>query len=333
MFHDLLHQIPFEIHIVAAVVLAAGVVIWAFGHRLLRPGLVLAGMVVGAAFGFVATGFINEAAPAWIVVLIAAGVFGVISIAAYRFVMSALLAGCLAVALPLGFYAYTEISGRYEGQPGEPISAEELRLPLGESGAEDGTLNGDESFEEKTRDLALEKAKEELRKQWEQLAQDLKRMMPNGGGGDDDDTTIDIASLDENAGDETTLSEDSTNDSEWRTHWRSTIDLIASTVKIRWQDAPAGQKWGMVLCAVAGAIGGFLAGMLVPGVSAAIVTATTGAAFILTGVLWLGTRIGIPQDWLQPSSATFVLIVWILVAALGILVQFKLKGRKKADNT
>lgn len=331
MFHDLLHQIPFEIHIVAAVVLVAGVVIWAFGHRLLRPGLVLAGMVVGAAFGFVATGFINEAAPAWIVVLIAAGVFGVISVAAYRFVMSALLASCLAVALPLGFYAYTEISGQYEGQPGEPISAEELRLPLGEDGDEDGGSSEDGSFENKTRELALEKAKEELRKQWEQLAQDLKRMMPNGE--DESTDTIDVASLEDSGGEEGGSLDASANDSEWRTHWRSTIDLIASTVKIRWQDAPAGQKWGMVLCAVAGAIGGFLAGMLVPGVSAAIVTATTGAAFILTGVLWLGTRIGIPQDWLQPSSATFVLIVWILVAALGILVQFKLKGRKKADNT
>jgi len=217
------------------------------------------------------------------------------------------------------------MTGQYEGQPGEPISTDEIALPLGEEQAAVGSSldRGD----------AVRIAREELQRQWEKLSKDLKDMMPGGSG--DSGTGGDVDVEGESSNESASSSESSGVEPSWRTHWRKTVELVGSEARIRWKDAPAGQKWGMVFAGVLGAVGGFLAGMIVPSASSAIVTAVAGAGIMMTSVLWLGTRIGIPEDWLKPSSATTVLVVWLIVAFLGVVVQLVLRSRakNKADNT
>jgi len=126
MIPDLLESMPVSAHGAVALVLLAGAVVWIFGRRLFRPMLVLAAAVFGAGVGFVA----GAAIPHEWSILWPVGLGAVIAmlgaIVAYRFVMAMLLALSLGLAAPLGFFAYAELTGMYEGEPASEISDEQL---------------------------------------------------------------------------------------------------------------------------------------------------------------------------------------------------------------
>lgn len=126
MIPDLLESMPVSAHGVVAASLLAGVVVWIFGRRLFRPMLVLASAIFGAGLGLLAGAMLpHEWSILWPVGL-GAALGALVAIMAYRFVMAALLALSLGLATPLGFFAYAELTGMYEGQPPSEISDDEL---------------------------------------------------------------------------------------------------------------------------------------------------------------------------------------------------------------
>ncbi len=126
MIPDLLESMPISAHGAVAAALLAGIVVWIFGRRLFRPMLVLASAIFGAGMGLLAGAVIpHEWSILW-PVGIGAVVGALVAIMAYRFVMAALLALSLGLAAPLGFFAYAELTGMYEGQAPSEIGDDEL---------------------------------------------------------------------------------------------------------------------------------------------------------------------------------------------------------------
>ncbi len=294
---DLLQRIPVGVHLVVIVSLLVGIIIWAFGYRLLRPTLVMTGMVFGAMIGFLSLGFLSQSVPSWVPIAIGAGVAGGVAILGYRFVLSFMLAVCLGFACPLGYYTYTEITGQYAGQAGEPITADDLILPLSDEAAETY-----ENVRDQVRDL-------------EKTARDVI-------GANSDTTDSKPESDASEIEDESSFP--------WRTKLRESLEMLASSSKDHWLDAPASQKWGIIGSTAIGIAAGFLVAVFMPSTSAAIVTSLTGGLIIFVSGIWLGTRLSLPIGWIKPESATGTLAMWFIIAFIGLIVQLSFR-RKKTD--
>ncbi len=304
MVYELIHAIPAQIHLLIVLVFGAGLLIWAFGHRLLRPMMVLGGAVAGSGIGLVASGYLPESIDFWIPIVAGAAVFGLIAIAAYRMVMAWSLALVLAVVCPLGYYTYTELSGQFDGQPGEPLEDAELVLNLGEDAKESGEES--EGFDLEDLRKSTEKAKE--------LLADI--LDPDEENAEDSD------------GDDEPLIPDT-----WRLKMRETIATLGDTVSTHWKDAPSSQKLGVVIAGLAGLLGGLAAGILVPSASSAIVTSFAGALMMLTSGMWLATRFDVPIDMIRPESATGSLTWWLSLSVVGLIFQFVLSGKKSKSKS
>lgn len=313
MITDLIEQIPASIHVIVAGAFFSGLVIWAFGHRLVRPMMVLGGLVAGSALGFLVVGFLPETIPFWVPVAGGALVLGVFAIATYRLTMSWTLAVCLAMACPLGYYTYTEIAGTYAGQAGEPVGVDEL---LGTSSVGEREASGDSSGADGETGSPLEFSTDDLKKSAEEGIKRVKDILGQGG----DDSADGDGAEDETA--KPIIPES------WRQSLRDTLSYLWTTVGNKWQDAPGGQKLGIVASTLAGLVGGFIAGVLMPSVSAAIVTAFSGSLIMLLSGFWLGTKLSLPGiDSVKPESATASLSWWLGLAMLGLLMQLILRSR------
>lgn len=294
MFEDVLQSMPISLHALAAIALISGGVILIFGRRLLRPGLVLAGLVTGAAIGLVAGSLLPYDWSIWWPIGIGSLVFAGVAIAAYRFVMAALLAVALGVAAPLGFFTYAELTGLYEGQAGSPISDEELLLP------------------------ELREPLNRLDQIAKEYAQRLDEISKTGA------LPIGESSTDEGR--------ESVDEPEWRERWDAIVEAIGATASDQWNDAPGEQKWITILCGAGGVVSGFVLGALVPGFAGSIATSLAGSLIIVVSGYWLGIRTGLPIENLVPDSAAKWLAVWLALAIIGLAIQFSL-GTKKADKT
>ena len=315
MITDLIEQIPDSVHGIVVGAFLSGLVIWAFGHRLVRPMMVLAGLVAGSALGFLVIGFLPETIPFWIPVAGGALVLGVFAIATYRLAMSWTLAVCLAIACPLGYYTYTEIAGTYAGQPGEEISVDEL-LGTSTNGG-DGDASDAANDENGETSSPLEFSTEDLKKSAEEGIKRVKDILGQPGddtaGGEDPEEREPAKPI---------IPES------WRKSLRDTLSYLWTTAGDKWQDAPGGQKLGIVASTLAGLIGGFIAGVLMPSVSAAIVTAFSGSLIMLLSGFWLAAKLSLPGvDSVKPQSATASLSWWLGLAMLGLFMQIILRTR------
>lgn len=307
-YTEVLTSLPWGVHVGLGLILAAGVTIWAFGKHLLKPTLILAAMATGASVGFVAAAFMPETVSS----LWSAGagvvVFGLVALAVYRFLMAAMLAICLGLACPLGYFTYAELTGMYRDQPGAEISDEELTWGSSSSDG-DATVSG---VIRQAAEKTAQKADDFIRKQ-----QDILSGKDSDGGGDGAAT--------DNSSD---------NDGAGRPSWRSRFNVmmrqIAREIGNNWKDAPGVQKVASVLAAFAGIVVGILLGIIAPKLSGAVVTSLVGSLVILGSGSLLALRYDLPVASLGLGSMTGKLAWWFGFSILGLLIQFKCI-RHKAD--
>ncbi|GEM_PF-3929190 len=116
----------------------------------------------------------------------------------------------------------------------------------------------------------------------------------------------------------------------WRQRLEDTVNFVLKTAAQNWSDAPGSQKAMTILFAACGVVGGIVFGVLMPTLSASIVTSLAGSLIILTSGYWLATRSGLSLDSIAPQSAAMTLALWLSVAVIGLFIQLSL-GVKKAD--
>ena len=306
-FQNLIQQLPTQIYLVVGIAFIIGIIIWALGNRLLRPMMLLIGVVAGSSIGFIISGYFPDTVSAIFPVAGGALLFGIIALAVYRMAMSVTLALCLALACPLAYYTYTEIAGTYEGQSGEPLTADDLKLPL--TAANEGITS--------TSDIIPNISSNDLKKATDTSKKIVKDLLSTQSDADSDDAT-------QNENTKPLIPES------WRKTMRNSISLVSTTAQNHWHDAPAAQKLGIVVAALAGLLGGFFAGVLLPSASAAIVTALTGSIIMLISGFWIATRFSFPWiDSIRPHSATASLTWWLALSIIGLFIQMTASKRKK----
>jgi hypothetical protein len=109
------------------------------------------------------------------------------------------------------------------------------------------------------------------------------------------------------------------------------LQALGSELQSRWTALPARSRFIVLLSGVAGLGIGFLTGLVMPARSAAAVTAAFGSAVWIPSGVWLSSVLDLPGRGLLDLGPTVWLAAWVVVAAIGFVVQMTGTARRKGD--
>jgi len=317
---SLLEALPGEAHITMAVALVAGLVLWLYGARLLRPMFVVLGLALGGLIGLVVPPSIGITAvggvAGWLIGLGAGSVIGlVVALVLLKIAITFSAGLALAVAGFLGGLVYLQYADLppIEGEPaGEEVAAAEP-----EEGRADRTY---------VNPLTGERVP--FRGLLPQSVPSPADDAEQGGGGDSP------GEAPETEADGRTPSE--------------RVLLVAARVRAVLSEAAdfAGEQWSrlnarerlLLLGSTTSAFAvGLLLGLALPKRSSALVTALFGSAVWLSSAVWLIQGIG-PLSRVRPlveeRSPTTWAIVWGVIALIGLAAQvggLAKRGKPRTD--
>ncbi|MGI9014706.1 MAG: hypothetical protein ACR2GY_10710 [Phycisphaerales bacterium] len=308
---DVLSRLPIEGVLGAALVVLIGLLLWAFGRRILKAAIVTCGLALGAAIGWFGAAYAEGLPlPPWAIAAAFAVVLGFMAWLSYRPAMALFLAIVLAALCPLLVIAWSSIRG---------IEAFPQPAHMQDAGSDE--VDTSRSLMEEIRELE-ERARnadnivQEARDLLKERGRDAMGMNETDADADDDDATAEAAAL---------------------PPWREQLDVVVSRartlIRERWEAADPGIRRSILLSVACGAILGLLIGLVAPGFTASLVTATIGSAMLLFGGSVLTASLGgtsAELPWL-PRSAIAWASVWLALSVIGIAIQWTFRPRS-VDN-
>lgn len=328
---DLFSQMPGGGLIVAVAGVLIGLTLWVVGHRVLRPGFSLIGVIFGAGVGWIAAAFIPFEVPAWLPAIFVGIVFGILAWVSFRLTMAVALAMVFGLAAPLGVWSWAQYKGvaAFDVPPPRE-SPDTLELPLeATEGLPDDLV----------RDLTTDPNRllEELQKSnldlYEEIRKRLDEWLPKPPGentpdGEGEPGTSETGESGSSGSANPLPAEPPAWVKESERVIRESIEKIIET----WQNQPPGVRWSMSVSAISGILFGLLLGLAAPAAGAGLVTALTGSLLWMACGWVLAVRFG-AENWpfVPQSSATWV-IAWAAISIIGLGIQWTLP-HKRADKT
>lgn len=329
---DLFAQMPGGGLIVAVAGVLIGLTLWVVGHKVLRPGFALIGLIFGAGVGWIASAFIPFDVPPWLPAIFVAIIFGILAWVSFRLTMAIALALVFGFAAPMGVWAWAQYRG---------IAAFEVP-----SQQDPGTLPA-EATEGLPDDLVRElnedpqRLLEELQQSnldlYEEIRKRLDEWLPKPPGSETGDGTGDTSGGDPTTEGGTTSGGGSANPlpaepPPWVTEServiRETIDRIIET----WQNQAPGVRWSMTVSAISGVLFGLLLGLAAPAAGAGLVTALIGSLIWMACAWVLAVRFGAESWPFVPQTTAHWVIGWAAISIIGLGIQWTLP-RKRADKS
>jgi hypothetical protein len=287
---QVIQDLPWPGLIPVVLLLVVGLVLWAAGRRVLKTGFAAAGLILGGVIGYAAGGL-----DALANMNIPAWVFGIVTAVVGAIIFAAAYRLVLAGAIAILLAALAPL--------GVWTAAELGVLPVGDQQVAQNPLfaEGNAPSDPET-------------------SSDLQEWI-DGVMGDPDDEPAppeeEAAADGDESVSETLL--------EW---WGRANQILVSASATVWRETPASMRWTVVAAAAVGALLGLVFGAAAPSLSASIVTALGGSVIMLSSGLVLVTHVNIPYtDWM-PTTATPLLIWWVVLAVIGLGVQWMLRARR-----
>jgi hypothetical protein len=304
--------IPSAILLVALFGLVSGVVLLFHGGRLLRPGFVMIGGVLGSAVGAVYLPAINPqigGIPSAYIGLAAGLLFGSLAaVIMYRFAMAV----CAAVVVGIGAVLTTLVALSH--MPGAiPPAGTELRLNdlgLSRDSAEPSALLQSKQAQDVIRSQVESKVR-----QWSDRIKDAAKTYEKSTAGKDpvgrasNDPPLDVL-----------RSSDPSHTGESGAVERA-AKTITDHLATRWQALPERSRLILAAAWMAGAFVGFLLGLVLPRKAAAAVTSLVGAAILLVSLTRVSEALITDPHRLLNMGATGWLGAWLALSALGLFIQ------------
>lgn len=317
-----LTELPVAGLIPVLVLLAAGAALWAFGSRILRPGLALLAAAAGGAAGWAVAEAAQVGVPPWAVAAAGAMILGVVAWAGYRLALAAALAGVGAVLAPLLVWTAAEagvfrVEESIEGSPEVTAATPREEGPLF---FHDGTVGS---------------AKPQAATDSNGKSDDPAR----GLGGDLAPFVRKALGIDAEPGDTAALLDAGSTvvlDEKVREHVeqaRGFAQELLAAGERAWQQTPEGLRPTLIGAAIMGAILGLVLGGLMSKTAAALLTTTAGSLMALAALWALTARIGFAEASWRPggmgSPGTWA-AWWLIIAAAGLIIQFMTRTADKA---
>jgi hypothetical protein len=291
-----IQNLPLAGLIPVVLLLLVGVVLWAAGRKVLRAGFAAAGLIVGGGIGWIVADASGIGLAPWIPALVLGIILACVAALGYRVAVAGALALVIGVAAPLAVGTIAEI----QGVENSMLRSEPVQEP------EEG--EGSQS------------APEDDPADW--LEDDESPLL----GGDIDDEDLRTHLL----GDDFEMTE---REEEMIEDARSFAQQLADGIKAWWAERPERLRPMILGAAVLGILFGVLIGALAPIASASVVTAFGGSLLWLTSLRIALVQFGEPIAGWLPRGATALLIIWVVVALIGVTIQwiFRPKPADKAD--
>lgn len=306
------------------IVLFLGLGLWVLGRRLARPACAVSGVVLGALGGLLVAELLQEHGAFAIPLVVGAGIAGGL-IAALLFRVWMAMSGALVFALlvPAAMVVWhgappVPEQGQQPEPPQQPESAppnadpdDEATAPPADEPTAEGMLGWLEDFF----GIDLEEV--------EQVPGKVQRQLDEAP---DPDEAEDAAPLRDTAGDRLGSAID-----HGRERARGWYERSRDRLAAWWGDLSPGAKRGLAIGAGIGALLGLTLGLALPYTAAAVQSALAGAILMFLPLRLLVERHA--PDWtgLLPQSPRAVLIWLGLITLLGVILQWTLFRKRRAD--
>ena len=318
-----LRDLPWGAHALAAGALATGLILWLIGRRVLKPMVVVLFLLLGSAVGFVAlpmTGLAGSVS-VYVGMLVGAAVGALMGVLLYKFAMAVGLGLVLGVAAPLTAAAVMSFTADHYAPRTTPPPATAPGAP--EEDALTREPDGDADWDR----LPAELTEEVIRRQIDNLRRQLKGEDPV------EDASPAEAAPDEKAADVRALEDVMRTGAE---RVRAFGEAVAKDVAVGWGQLTPRLRLILTGSAGVGLALGIILGVVLPGWSAGLVTALLGAGVWLAAGSWLALAVGAPGSEHLQRPAREWLVIWLIVAALGVAAQWiglvRSKRRKKGKD-
>lgn len=302
-------SLPWAAHALAAGALAAGIVLWLIGRRVLKPMVVVLCALLGGAIGFVAIPMtvLSGSVSVYVGLVVGLAAGALLGALLYKFSMAIGLGLVLGVAAPLTVAAAMSFRAPDGGASGPTdVFAEKPAAPQGDAGEPDGDAESD-GFPARVTEEVIRRQIDNLRKQLEgdgSAPEEAKGEPAEGSAPSDDSKALEDV-------------------------MRSTGERIeafgravASDVATGWGELAPRHRLMLTGSAGVGLAMGIILGIVIPGWSAGMVTALLGAGIWLCAGSWLAIAAGMPGVEHLHRPAREWLLIWLGVAALGMVVQW-----------
>lgn len=285
--------------VVVIAILICGLLMWAFGGRLVKPMYGFLFGVAGAAAGLFVPAMIGFSVSPYIGIGVGAMVGVLAGLLLFRISMATALATTGGILAPLIAAAVMWLNPAGADGAGTPLSGDELFL----SGVPRDTdaNNGGAAPDDDTLDFALD------------------TFFGTNGAGEPSDND-EIGDEDEAVNDAVEAAAALARTAAERL--RAFVTELAGEARATWNELPGDQQLVLGVAAVLGGLAGFLLGLSFPAKVAAV-----GSAFIGAGI-WtpIGAKLlrdfAVPGASALPESARGWLALWLIVAAIGLALQW-----------
>ncbi|MEM1328955.1 MAG: hypothetical protein AAGG07_00190 [Planctomycetota bacterium] len=286
--------LPPELAAASAALTLVGLVLWAFGEKVVKFSASAIGMLMGGAGGLLAAAALHPdpfgPVPSPLVGLAVGSLIGLVAaLVTLRFVVGATATIAFAAAGLLGVTAYRQITAP---PPDERVVQIDDGSPSGI--AQDGA--------ESERPPLIEGVP---------IVEDL-----------DDETLRDLAA--EQDADEQTRA------AAQAERLRRFVNALGDEAQDLWDSVPQPDRAASLAGAAIGAAIGLLLGSTMPRRSAAAITALAGAALWLANGRLLLLSTGTELSWIASPGAAAALLVWLGAAAVGLGIQIR-RMKKPSD--
>jgi hypothetical protein len=293
--HDLsttLRELPWSAMIPIGLLMVVGLLLWAAGRRLLRPGFVIIGLGLGGVVGWMIGDSLTITFSAWFIAAGSAVALGVFAALSYRMTIIAALAGICGLLAPL---AVLTLAHEGSGAQAQAATAPNSSMAAGLAPAltNAGFMSGlREILDMQARDA--QRSGSTNVSQWQAALKDR--------GTINDNAEVHLQQI------------------------QSVSRSLIEAGKTAWGQTPERLRPSLIASGVIGSIAGLLLGILAPMLGASAVTSLGGSLLWLSGGQVLAMNVGVPASWL-PSTGPGWLSLWLITATVGLVIQWTFRKR------
>lgn len=309
-----LRALPWVAHALAAGALATGIVLWLIGRRVLKPMVVVLCALLGGAIGFVALPMtpLAGSVSVYIGLLVGAAAGALLGALLYKFSMAIGLGLVLGVAAPLTVAAVMSFKADQHTPPPDADDTGAAIASEPDGDAESG------QFPARITEEVIRRQIDNLRKQ---LNGDPPSELPA------EESTEAAADATTEPPADTAALEDVMRSAAERV--QAFAQAVGSDVATGWGQLSPRHRLILTGSAGVGLALGIILGVVLPTWSAGMVTALLGAGVWLAAGSWLALAVAAPGSEHLQRPAREWLVIWLAVAALGMVVQWAGLARRK----